>query len=238
MGSAVARVLAMIAIIIPMAGIIYLVIRFARQSAVASAWQATGANRSCGRWHAFGRGGGRRRRHGCGWARGTTDRSSRRSAASSATSCSPSASTRPSKSHMLRTADTRPAAATSRLAPGQRGVMRAMWDTRTALPTAAHPRMALVMVPKILRVGGAGGGSAAAPVDKGWVFPFDKPLAPGPDDSQALAVNTTNGTGPTKRRSRSSGRPTRRTRRTSTTRRPTRRASTAVPSRWLIRWCS
>jgi putative peptide zinc metalloprotease protein len=27
-----------------------------------------------------------------------------------------------------------------------------------------------------------------------WVFPFDKPLAPGPGDNQALAANTTNGT--------------------------------------------
>lgn len=27
-----------------------------------------------------------------------------------------------------------------------------------------------------------------------WVFPFDEPLAPGPEDNQALAVNTTDGT--------------------------------------------
>ncbi len=191
----VARVLAMIAIVIPVAGVIYMFVRFARQSAI-GAWKTTagkpvmrvlamlaGAVAVSGVAYAWWPGEGNYQPIQP-WERGTVGDIVYALGVDHMSQSHPS----------LRTADTRPAAATSTLVPGQRGVMRAMWDTRTALPTAAHPRMALVMVPKILRVGGAGGGSTAAPVDKGWVFPFDKPLAPGPDDSQALAVNTTNGT--------------------------------------------
>jgi putative peptide zinc metalloprotease protein len=62
-----------------------------------------------------------------------------------------------------------------------------------------------VLVPKSQpSLGGAGGGVyrtadtaestiprtiTANQKDQGWVFPFDKPLAPGPGDNQALAVN-------------------------------------------------
>lgn len=79
----------------------------------------------------------------------------------------------------------RPAAAPqtlqAALQPGSRGQVQAVWDTAQTLPTQKHPQLALVLVP----TDGSG---------DGWVFPFDKPLAPGPGDNQALAVNTSNGT--------------------------------------------
>ena len=49
-----------------------------------------------------------------------------------------------------------------------------------ALPTAAHPALALVLVPR----------SGTGPT---WVFPFDRPQPPGPGDNQTLAVATRNG---------------------------------------------
>ena len=66
-------------------------------------------------------------------------------------------------------------------APGGRGQLHAVWDTSHPVPTKASPQLALVLVPK------DDPGNA-------WVFPFDKPLAPGPGDNQALAANTTDGT--------------------------------------------
>lgn len=74
----------------------------------------------------------------------------------------------------------RPAATVLPSAGGQ-GSVHAVWDTSQPLPTKAHPQLAVVMVPK------DDPGNA-------WVFPFAKPLAPGPGDNQALAVNTTDGT--------------------------------------------
>jgi putative peptide zinc metalloprotease protein len=76
----------------------------------------------------------------------------------------------------------RPAADLSpRFTAGDRGDLRAVWDTSQPIPTQARPQLALVLVPK--------GGATDA-----WVFPFTKPLAPGPGDNQALAVNTKDGT--------------------------------------------
>jgi putative peptide zinc metalloprotease protein len=48
------------------------------------------------------------------------------------------------------------------------------------LPSAAHPALALVLLPR----------SGSGPT---WVFPFNKPAPPGPGDNQSLAVNTKNG---------------------------------------------
>lgn len=92
----------------------------------------------------------------------------------------------------------RPAAASRTLAPGQQGVMQAVWDMRTPPPTKEAPRLAVILVPRTASATGVGGGggavfAAAAPstTDSGWVFPVDKPLAPEEGDNQALAVNTT-----------------------------------------------
>jgi putative peptide zinc metalloprotease protein len=73
----------------------------------------------------------------------------------------------------------------SGLAAGQTGTTHAVWDTRTPLPARNAPHLAVVMIPR------EGGGQ---PAGETWVFPFDRPLAPGPGDNQALAVNTEDGT--------------------------------------------
>ncbi|HEY6933157.1 MAG TPA: hypothetical protein VI452_07140 [Marmoricola sp.] len=99
----------------------------------------------------------------------------------------------------------RPATGTISGAGPTGGTLEVPWDTRTPLPTADHPRLALVLVPAdgapaSFQTGSSGtsttdtGASDGSSSTKGWVFPFDKPLTPGPGDNQALAVNTTDGT--------------------------------------------
>jgi len=60
-------------------------------------------------------------------------------------------------------------------------------DTTSALPMQQSPRLALILVPKANASGSAGGGGGggyfapqAPKANEGWVFPFDKPLAPDP----------------------------------------------------------
>lgn len=56
----------------------------------------------------------------------------------------------------------------------------AIWPADAgAVPTADHPALAMVLIPR----------SDSGPT---WVFPFDRPLPPGPGDNQTLAVNTRN----------------------------------------------
>jgi putative peptide zinc metalloprotease protein len=59
-----------------------------------------------------------------------------------------------------------------------------VWAASSSPPTKEHPQLALVLVPK----GAAADGSRPT-----WVFPFNRPGAPGAGDNQALAVNTRNG---------------------------------------------
>src|SRR6476620_2883780 len=76
----------------------------------------------------------------------------------------------------------------ARLQDGQiREGQRSVWASTTAPPTKDHPQLALVLVPKSTSAAGADG---AAPA---WVFPFNRPGAPGAGDNQAMAVNTTDG---------------------------------------------
>ena len=75
-----------------------------------------------------------------------------------------------------------------RLQDGQiREGQPSVWASTTAPPTKDHPQLALVLVPRSTSSAGAEG---AAPA---WVFPFNRPGAPGTGDNQALAVNTTDG---------------------------------------------
>jgi putative peptide zinc metalloprotease protein len=92
------------------------------------------------------------------------------------------------------------------LTAGRSGRVAVMWPAADPRPTAAHPQLALVLVPHgydtsngapATRTTGGGPGigqGGVAPPAQAWVFPFDKPLQPGPGDNQALAVATTDGT--------------------------------------------
>ncbi|PNH85101.1 hypothetical protein [Arthrobacter sp. AFG20] len=95
---------------------------------------------------------------------------------------------------------------------GRTGQTVALWPDGTALPTREQPQLSMVLVP---RQGAApasppgqtdrGQGQPAPDGDQGpgtasgdaappsWVFPFDKPPAPEENGNQALAVNTTDG---------------------------------------------
>lgn len=92
------------------------------------------------------------------------------------------------------------------LQEGRGGQTVALWPEGTELPTRDQPQLSMVLVPRQTSAttgpgtgqtdagdsaqGEAGGGTAGAP---SWVFPFDKPPAPEEDGNQALAVNTTDG---------------------------------------------
>jgi putative peptide zinc metalloprotease protein len=188
---ATARVLAMIAIVIPVAGIIYMLVRLGRRSAV-GAWQGT-TDKPVLRILAAAAGvavlgavayawlpreGNYRPIQP--WERGTIS------------DIVYALETDPISGPPQATGSPQLAAART-LVQGREGVMRAVWDTRAPLPTKASPRLALVLVPAS-RGGGGGFNAPATTADDGWVFPVDKPLAPGPGDTQALAVNTTDDT--------------------------------------------
>lgn len=82
------------------------------------------------------------------------------------------------------------------LKEGHGGRTVALWPAGTPTPTRENPQLSMVLVP----VAGPSGtepaastsaaGASAAP---SWVFPFDRPAAPEPDGNQALAINTSDG---------------------------------------------
>jgi putative peptide zinc metalloprotease protein len=94
--------------------------------------------------------------------------------------------------------DAVPAGAGTDLAAGSRGTAATIWPSDAGpLPTADRPALALVLTPASGQGGdgratGADGdaGAAEAPT---WVFPFNAPGPPGEGDNQALAVNTEDG---------------------------------------------
>ncbi|MCT7661807.1 hypothetical protein [Mycobacterium deserti] len=197
---ATARVLAIIAIIIPVAGVIYLLIRFARQSILTirratadkplkrAAAAVFGVAVLCGIGYAW-------------WPDEGTYRPIEASERGALGDIVFALGLR-EMPDSTRTADaaTRPVAATRTLAAGQQGTVWALWDNGTATPTVNSPQLAVILVPKTPSAAvanGGGGGGVYAPTtaaDQGWVFPFDRPLAPEDGDNQALAVNTTDGT--------------------------------------------
>ena len=71
------------------------------------------------------------------------------------------------------------------LQEGRQGAGRAVWPQGAALPTAEAPQLAVVMVPR--------GGGAHGQTQPTWVFPFNRPLPPGEGGNQAMAVNTKDG---------------------------------------------
>ncbi|MCU1515859.1 MAG: hypothetical protein JWQ75_580 [Pseudarthrobacter sp.] len=80
------------------------------------------------------------------------------------------------------------------LREGQPGSTVALWPAGTVMPTRENPQLSMVLVPQAASPAtattGSASGVAAAP---SWVFPFNRPDAAEPGDSQALAVNTTDG---------------------------------------------
>jgi putative peptide zinc metalloprotease protein len=193
---ATARVLAIIAIVIPVAGVIYMMVRIARRSAT-SAWRGTrgkpvmrvlavllGAAVVSGIAYAWWPAEGTYRPIQP-WERGTIGDIAYALGVKHL-------------SDPHRTVNYTPrSAAAPHLIKGQRGVLQTVWDNRSRPPTYTQPQLAVILVPKPVpgaRVGGGGGVIASPTTDKGWVFPVSKPLAPGPGDNQALAVNTTDNT--------------------------------------------
>jgi putative peptide zinc metalloprotease protein len=73
------------------------------------------------------------------------------------------------------------ASAERRLADGA-APLQATFQRGKALPTKAHPQLAIVLVPS--------GSTHGQPPAEPWVFPFDKPLPPDKGDNQAAAFNT------------------------------------------------
>jgi putative peptide zinc metalloprotease protein len=109
--------------------------------------------------------------------------------------------------------DAVPAASSTALEAGSRGAATTIWpEDAGPPPTVDQPVLAMVLAPATEAPGegsgdrtaergdtdgagsGLGGrvgvGADAAPT---WVFPFDRPLPPGEGDNQALAVNTRDG---------------------------------------------
>lgn len=195
---ATARVLAMVAIAIPMAGIIYLLIRVIRQmiQGVRHATAGKPALRMlaivCGAAVAAG--------VAVMWLDKDNYRPIQASERGTIGDITFALGIHQLSESRTVTEAPQPVAST-RLAPGGRGVLQALWDTDTPLPTQSSPQLAVILVPKpaptavgINGGGGYFGNSTAGVADEGWVFPVDKPLAPDPGDNQALAVNTTDGT--------------------------------------------
>ncbi|WP_299444284.1 hypothetical protein [uncultured Phycicoccus sp.] len=76
---------------------------------------------------------------------------------------------------------------------GSTGQGTIAWPAGTDLPTRERPQLGMVLVPR--DTGSAPAGTAAdSPAPQTWIFPFSEPPAPGEGDTQALAVNTTDGT--------------------------------------------
>ncbi|MEZ0339590.1 hypothetical protein ACAG25_06355 [Mycobacterium sp. pV006] len=199
---AAARVLSIVAIVIPVAGVIYLLARFARQMiSAARKVSARGPVRRavvsvlgvavlCGLAYAWWPHDGNYRPIEAAergtlsdivYALGVYEMNDR------------------TRVSIGRTEAASGAVATPRtLSAGQQGTVWALWDSRTRPPTADSPRLALVLVPRtpsfVASNGAPGTAARLTAADQGWVFPFDKPLAPGEGDNQALAVNTTDGT--------------------------------------------
>jgi putative peptide zinc metalloprotease protein len=187
---AVARVLAMIAIVIPVAGVIYMLVRLVRRSA-AGAWSAT-AGKPLMRAVAvlFGPAVAATVAYAW-WPHDGTYRPVEPSERGTIGDIVHALKSDHIPGPVQRSGDPDLTSA-PKLISGESGVLQAVWDTRSPMPTKESPRLALIMVPRAgqITAGGGGGGAATTNTDDGWVFPVDRPLAPEPGDTQALAVNT------------------------------------------------
>jgi putative peptide zinc metalloprotease protein len=95
--------------------------------------------------------------------------------------------------------DALPMAAPSGLDTGAVARASTSWPSTEPLPTPDRPALSVVLVPRESptsdpATSGVVAGEAVEAVEAGtWVFPFNRPPAPGEGDNQALAVNTQDG---------------------------------------------
>jgi len=172
---AAVRVLALICIALPVAGIFYILVRLGRQL-VTGLWQKT---------------------RGKAWQRGVALTAVAALVAGLAWAWWPAGGNyrpvQPYERGTLTDATTAifPTAAGHDLKQGQAGRTVALWPQGARKPTREEPQLSMVLVPRNAATSpGSGQPEAAAP---SWVFPFDKPAAPDDGGNQALAVNTTDG---------------------------------------------
>lgn len=172
---AAVRVLALICIALPVAGIFYILVRLGRQL-ITGLWQKT---------------------RGKAWQRGVALTAVAALVAGLAWAWWPAGGTyrpvQPYERGTLTDATTAifPTAAGHDLKQGQAGRTVALWPQGARKPTREEPQLSMVLVPRNAATSpGSGQSGAAAP---SWVFPFDKPAAPDDGGNQALAVNTTDG---------------------------------------------
>lgn len=173
---AAARALAIVAVVLPMVGMLYILVRLLRQL-VTGLWRKT-------------RGRALQRAAAMGvlvalfaglawawWPDGGTYRPVQpyeRGTLADAT-----AAVFPQKSRVLR--------------EGGSGRTLALWPEGTPKPTRDRPQLSLVLVPDGNQATGSAGSGSSGAGSPSWVFPFDRPAAPAEDGNQALAVNTTDG---------------------------------------------
>jgi putative peptide zinc metalloprotease protein len=87
-----------------------------------------------------------------------------------------------------------PSAPVPTLREGQTGSAPAtLWAGPGTPPSKDHPQIAMVLVPATTAPHAATSATDAPVAAPTWVFPFNRPEAPGPGDNQALAINTTDG---------------------------------------------
>ena len=172
---AAVRVLALICIALPVAGIFYILVRLGRQL-ITGLWQKT---------------------RGKAWQRGVAMAAIAAVTAGLAWAWWPGAETyrpvQPYERGTLADATTTifPTAAGHDLKQGQAGRTVALWPQGARKPTREEPQLSMVLVPRASSATPAASGTPApAP---SWVFPFDKPAAPEDGGNQALAVNTKDG---------------------------------------------
>jgi putative peptide zinc metalloprotease protein len=85
------------------------------------------------------------------------------------------------------------------LKEGRAGRTVALWPAGTPTPTRDNPQLSMVLIPATGAPGSTGTSSSTSPSANApssapsWVFPFDRPAAPEPDGNQALAINTSDG---------------------------------------------
>ncbi|MGO4492301.1 hypothetical protein AB4Y86_09445, partial [Arthrobacter sp. 2YAF22_2] len=172
---AAVRLLALICIALPVAGIFYILVRLGRQFAT-GLWQKT---------------------KGKAWQRGVAMAAIAAVTAGLAWAWWPGAETyrpvQPYERGTLADATTTifPTAAGHDLKQGQAGRTVALWPQGARKPTREEPQLSMVLVPRASSATPAASGTATAAPS--WVFPFDKPAAPEDGGNQSLAVNTTDG---------------------------------------------